>query len=108
MQFNLVFITTALVVSASLAMSATITGFSGADCTGSVVFSSEVSPGECLTLGTSLVRSIGFSGVPNQIQFYISGGAHNSCTNGASEVRGGLSGCVTAPVGFTWESVSVS
>ena len=34
MQFNIVFIATALLASASLAMSATITGFAGADCTG--------------------------------------------------------------------------
>ncbi|KAJ6469098.1 hypothetical protein DFH09DRAFT_1283113 [Mycena vulgaris] len=107
MQFNVVFIATALLASASLAMSAQITGFAGADCTGSVVFSSGASSNECLTLGGASVRSIGYSGVPSQIQFFESGGQHDSCTNGAQSVLGGGSGCSNAPGGFNWESVAV-
>ncbi|KAJ7249597.1 hypothetical protein C8J57DRAFT_1723809 [Mycena rebaudengoi] len=107
MQFNVVFITTALLASASLAMSATITGFAGADCTGSVVFSSGASSNECLTLGGASVKSISYSGVPSQIQFYISGGGHDSCTNGDQLTLGGGSGCATAPAGVNWESVAV-
>ncbi|KAJ7247778.1 hypothetical protein C8J57DRAFT_1240716 [Mycena rebaudengoi] len=107
MQFNVVFIATALLASASLAMSAQITGFAGADCTGSVVFSSGASSNECLTLGGASVKSISYSGVPSQIQFYISGGGHDSCTNGAQLTLGGGSGCATAPTGVNWESVAV-
>jgi hypothetical protein len=107
MQFNVVFIATALLASASLAMSATITGFVGADCTGSVSFSSSVPSGECLTLGSGSTKSISYSGVPSEIEFFISGGGHDSCTNGASLVLGGGSGCGTAPAGVNWESVAV-
>ncbi|KAF7343675.1 hypothetical protein MSAN_01947300 [Mycena sanguinolenta] len=107
MQFSVVFVATALVTSASLAMSATITGFAGADCTGSVVFSNGASSGECLTLGGGSVKSVSYSGVPSEIEFFISGGGHDSCTNGAELVRGGGSGCGTAPAGVNWESVAV-
>ncbi|KAJ6473734.1 hypothetical protein C8R45DRAFT_935849 [Mycena sanguinolenta] len=82
MHINVIFVATALLASASLAMSSQITGFAGADCTGSVVFSSGASSDECLTLGGGSVKSIGYSGVPSQIQFFESGGQHDSCTNG--------------------------
>jgi len=98
MQFNIVFITTAVLTSASLVMSARINFFAGADCT-SQVGGNDVGPGTCLTLGSGSVRSVGYSGVPNRIDFYISGGGHDSCTNGATASRGGGSGCVTAPAG---------
>ncbi|KDR73871.1 hypothetical protein GALMADRAFT_212110 [Galerina marginata CBS 339.88] len=107
MQFNVVLIATALLASASMAMSATITGFVGADCTGSVSFSASVPAGDCGTLGGGSIKSIGFSGVPSQIQFFVSGGAHDTCTNGAQLVLGGGSGCGTAPAGFNWESIAV-
>jgi hypothetical protein len=99
MQFNVVFITTALLTSASLAMLATITGFAGADCSGAVSFRNGASSGECLTLGGSSVKSISYSDVPNEIEFFVSDGGHNSCTNGASLVQGGGSGCETVPEG---------
>ena len=99
MQFNVVFITTALLASASLAMSATVTVFAGADCTGSQSGSTNVPTGFCGTLGSSSAKSIRYSGVPNQIQFYISGGGHDNCTNGSSLTRGAGSGCATAPAG---------
>ncbi|KAJ7101892.1 hypothetical protein C8R44DRAFT_887691 [Mycena epipterygia] len=108
MQFNVVFLTTALLASASLAMSATITGFAGADCTGTKGESFKVKSGECFSLGGGSTKSISYSGVPSEIKFYISGGGHNSCTNGASLVRGSGSGCGTAPAGHNWESVEVS
>ncbi|KAF9023160.1 hypothetical protein BDZ89DRAFT_1041828 [Hymenopellis radicata] len=107
MQFNVFVATAALLASASLAMSAQINGFAGADCTGSLVFSSGASSNECLTLGGASVKSIGYSGVPSQIQFFESGGQHDACTNGAQSVLGGGSGCSNAPVGFNWESVAV-
>ena len=99
MQFNIVFIATALLASTSLAMSATITGFAGADCTGTKGQSFEVPSGECFTLGAGSTKSISYSGVPSRIEFYISGGGHDSCTHGASLVLGGGSGCATAPTG---------
>jgi len=98
MQFNVVFVATALLASASLAMSARITIFDGADCTGNQA-STEVPSGFCGTLGSGSRRSIGYSGVPSQIQFFISGGGHDNCSNGATLVRGGGSGCATAPAG---------
>jgi len=99
MQFNVVFITTALLASASLAMSATVTVFAGADCTGSQSGSTNVPTGFCGTLGSSSAKSIRYSGVPNQIQFYISGGGHDNCSNGSSLTRGAGSGCANAPAG---------
>ncbi|PPQ85521.1 hypothetical protein CVT25_006563 [Psilocybe cyanescens] len=107
MQFNIVFITTALLASASVAMSATITFFAGADCTGAQGPATNVPSGECLTLASNSAKSVRYSGVPSQIQFFISGGGHDSCTHGASLVRGGGSGCATAPAGVNWESVAV-
>ena len=99
MQFNVVFIATTLLASASLAMSATIIGFDGANCDGNQVFNNGASSGECLTLGGGSVKSISYSGVPSQIQFYVSGGGHDSCTNGDQLTLGGGSGCATAPDG---------
>lgn len=99
MQFNIVFIATALLASASLAMSATITGFAGANCTGTRGESVGVPSGECFSWGAASTKSISYSGVPREIQFYISGGGHDSCTHGASLVLGGGVGCATAPAG---------
>ncbi|KAJ6465286.1 hypothetical protein C8R45DRAFT_939505 [Mycena sanguinolenta] len=107
MQFNVVFIATALIASASLAMSATVTGWSGAGCTGSAGESFSVPSGECFTLGGGSAKSISYSGVPSEIEFYISGGGHDACTNGASLVLGSGSGCGTAPSGVNFESVAV-
>ncbi|KAF8882333.1 hypothetical protein CPB84DRAFT_1750952 [Gymnopilus junonius] len=107
MQFNVAFITTALLASASLAMSATITLFAGAGCTGANEGTFSVPSRECLTLGSGSVKSISYSGVGSEIEFYISGGGHDACTNGASLTRGGGSGCATAPTGVNWESVAV-
>ena len=39
------------------------------------------------------------SGCVSEIKFYISGGAHDTCTNGASLALGGGSGRATAPAG---------
>jgi hypothetical protein len=99
MQFNVAFITTTVLASAPLAMWATITGFAGADCTGTQGESFNVGQNVCFTLGSGSTRSIRYSGVPGGIQFFISGGGHDSCTNGAQATRGGGSGCVTAPAG---------
>ncbi|PPQ97488.1 hypothetical protein CVT26_002717 [Gymnopilus dilepis] len=107
MQFNVVFIATALLASASLALSATVTLFAGAGCTGAQEGSFNVPSGECLSLGSGSVKSMGYSGVPSEIEFFISGGGHDSCTNGAQLVLGGGSGCGTAPAGVNFESVAV-
>ncbi|KAF9474719.1 hypothetical protein BDN70DRAFT_936433 [Pholiota conissans] len=104
MQFKFFFVAAAL-AAASQAMAATVAGFAGADCTGAQVFSSGASARECLTLKQNSVKSIKYSGVPNQIKFFISGGGHDSCTNGSQLTRGSGSGCATAPDGSNWESV---
>jgi hypothetical protein len=99
MQFKFAFITTALLVSASPAMSATLQWFDGAGCTGSVIATSyNAGGGECiwLTNGGS-ARSISYSGT-NSIQFFISGGGHDICSNGSQLTSSG-SGCSTAPNG---------
>ena len=100
MQFNIVFVTTALLSSASLAISATITLFAGPDCTGTQLGTLNAGSQVCLTWGRgATVKSIRYSGVAHLIEFYISGGAHDSCTNGPSLLVDGGSGCVTAPAG---------
>ncbi|KAJ6574153.1 hypothetical protein B0H19DRAFT_1123832 [Mycena capillaripes] len=107
MQFNILFVATAVLASASLAMSATITGFAGANCAGAQGQSFDIPAGECFSLGGGSTKSIRYSGVSSQIQFYISGGGHDSCTNGAATTLGGGSGCATAPAGVNWESIAV-
>ncbi|KAJ6470854.1 hypothetical protein C8R45DRAFT_1218138 [Mycena sanguinolenta] len=106
MQFNIAFIATALFAFTLPAMSVTVTAFEGADCTGSILTVSNRAPaGQCqfLTNGASS-KSFGYSGVPNEILFYESGGGHDACTNGASVVDGAGSGCANGPVGFNLES----
>ena len=99
MQFNIVFITTALLSSAPLVMSDNITLFAGLDCIGTQLGTFEVVPPLlCLTWKNDSVKSIRYSGVAHLIEFYISGGGHDSCTNGASLVHGG-SGCANVLAG---------
>ncbi|KAF9471496.1 hypothetical protein BDN70DRAFT_901309 [Pholiota conissans] len=100
MQFKFVFVAAAF-AAASQAMAATITGFVGADCTGSTTNTVTGSAGECVTAGGGSVRSIKYSGVPNQIKFFISGGGHDNCSNGSQLTRGSGSGCANAPTGFS-------
>jgi hypothetical protein len=100
MQLNFVLITVALLASASPAMSATLTWHAGAGCAGQVVATSNgAKPGDCIsvTKGGS-VKSIRYENVPNNINFFISGGGHDHCSNGSSLTRSG-SGCATAPAG---------
>ena len=99
MQFNVAFVATALLVSAAPAMSVGITFFAGAGCTGSVIASGNFGDNTCVTFGGNSGKSIGYSGVPSEIQFFVSGGGHDSCTNGAQLTLGGGSGCGTAPDG---------
>ncbi|KAF8196198.1 hypothetical protein K438DRAFT_1967920 [Mycena galopus ATCC 62051] len=89
--------------------------FSGADCTGSSIGTSLGSmPGQCISIANGgSAKSIGFLGVPNKISFFVSGGGHDHCTNGASLVLSGdgsdgNGGCATAPSGFDFESFSWS
>ncbi|KAJ7457306.1 hypothetical protein FB451DRAFT_1556318 [Mycena latifolia] len=110
MHFNAVFIATALLASAAPALSATITAFAGAGCTGAITsVDSNAAAGQCVffTNGGS-AKSFGYSGVPNSISFFKSGGPNDRCTNGAFLTLGGGSGCGTAPAGFNVESVSLS
>ncbi|KAJ6454966.1 hypothetical protein C8R45DRAFT_944264 [Mycena sanguinolenta] len=82
-------------------MSVTVTAFEGADCTGSVLWvSNGASPGQCVffTDGGS-GKSMSYSGVPNEILFYKSGGQNDHCTGDASVVDGPGSGCANGPVG---------
>jgi len=99
MQFNVVFIATALLISAAPALSVGITFFEGAGCTGGVIFSGNFPDNECVSLGGNSAKSVGYSGVPSVINFFESGGAHDSCTNGAQLTLGGGSGCGTASAG---------
>ncbi|PPQ97494.1 hypothetical protein CVT26_002724 [Gymnopilus dilepis] len=100
MQFNVVFVATALFASAPLAMAATITGFSGPGCTGTQGQSLDVPSGECfrLPVGSSPVVSIQYSGVPNEIAFFVPGG-REACLDSPSLILGAGSGCGTAPAG---------
>ncbi|KAF8872683.1 hypothetical protein CPB85DRAFT_1260729 [Mucidula mucida] len=112
MQFNIAFIASALLVAAAApgALGADFVWFSGANCGGSVIARSPgVSAGSCvfLTNGGS-AKSISYSGVPNHANFFESGGAHDRCTNGATIVTGGGSGCATGPAGFNLESFNFS
>ncbi|KAH9478958.1 hypothetical protein JR316_0009421 [Psilocybe cubensis] len=88
-------------------MSATITGFSGADCTGTQGESFNVIVGECFSLGGQSTKSFQYTDVPTQSQYYASGGQHDSCTGTPSSIMPGGTGCATAPNGLNWESVSV-
>ncbi|KAJ6484422.1 hypothetical protein C8R47DRAFT_1321508 [Mycena vitilis] len=109
MQFNVGFIVSALLVSSSPAMSVFVDCFSGADCTGDTVFGTGSNIPECLFFpGTDSAPSCQYMDVPNQIEFFVSGGGHDHCTNGPSLVRGAGSACVNAPPGFNWESFSWS
>ncbi|KAJ6455040.1 hypothetical protein C8R45DRAFT_1111692 [Mycena sanguinolenta] len=106
MQFNIGFITTALLAFALPAMSVTVTAFEGADCTGTILWvSNGASPGQCVffTDGGS-GKSMSYSGVPNEILFYKSGGQNDHCTGDASVVDGPGSGCANGPVGYNLES----
>jgi hypothetical protein len=98
MQFKFSFITIALLVSASPAMSATVEFFDGSGCTGSVIGTADAGGGECVfVINGGSARSIRYSNT-NSIQFYISGGDHDRCTNGSQLTLSG-SGCSTAPDG---------
>ena len=89
MHFNIVVITSTLLASASLAVSATVTGFTGANCTTPQDHTYTVGPPICFAYGCASWRSIRYTGVPNNIELYVSGGPHDSCTNGPSLVLGG-------------------
>ena len=99
MQFKVVSIAAALLASVSPAMSVTITGFDGAGCTGTPGQTNNVGAPVCFTYGSRSYKSIRYSGVPSNIEFYLSGGGHDSCTNGSNLKLGGGSGCATAPAG---------
>ena len=113
MQFKTLFSIVALVATANAAAlaepdaaatlekrAATIVWFAGAGCSGSVIAtSSGATSGECIWLSNGgSARSISYSGVPHQIQFFESGGAHDVCKNGFQASASG-SGCSTAPAG---------
>ncbi len=76
-------------------------GFHCANCAGSVIARSPgVTPGECVFLGNGIsVKSISYSGVPNQTNFYESGGQNGCPLHGPILVTGSGSGCATGPPG---------
>ncbi|KAJ7440546.1 hypothetical protein FB451DRAFT_1415160 [Mycena latifolia] len=89
------FIATALLASAAPALSATITAFAGAGCTGAITSLNSSAVG-CITFTNGgLPKSIGYSGA-NQISFFD----HDACSNGAFLTIDSGSGCVTAPAGY--------
>ncbi|KAF8882325.1 hypothetical protein CPB84DRAFT_1851301 [Gymnopilus junonius] len=100
MQFDIVFITTALLASASLAMSATVTLFSGPNCTGAPGGNFTVPLQECFRFETNSTESASYSGVPNVIYFFITGRGHEDCLIGPQFLFNGPSGCATAPAGM--------
>jgi hypothetical protein len=102
MQLNAALLATVLLACASSVMSAEIFFFEGAGCTGTVIGGTGISVGTnvcAFLIDNGSGKSIGYSGVPNQIQFYLSGGGHNDCTNSSFLTDPGGSGCATAPDG---------
>ncbi|KAK7055764.1 membrane metallo-endopeptidase [Favolaschia claudopus] len=111
MQLNLLAIAAALALAATpSATAATIIAYFGADCGGDVIATSDdLNPGECIYLADQeSARSMSYSGVPNQISFYESGGAHDACAHGATLILEGSEGCANGPDGFNLESVLIS
>ncbi|PPQ72394.1 hypothetical protein CVT24_002079 [Panaeolus cyanescens] len=104
MQFNLFALLTTALISASPALAASAQWFSGADCTGSLIgTSNNIQGAGCVFLANGgSAKSISYSGTQS-IQFFISGGQHDVCSNGSQLTRSG-SGCATAPSGVNWES----
>ncbi|KAF9470797.1 hypothetical protein BDN70DRAFT_981153 [Pholiota conissans] len=102
MRITTAFIT-ALLTTASLAASITITTFTGTNCTGPAGQTSSVTPFECFPLNIPMVKSISYSGVPNTstINFFKVTGAHSPCAS-APLVLGNGSGCATAPDGCSF------
>ncbi|KAK7013992.1 membrane metallo-endopeptidase-like 1 [Favolaschia claudopus] len=109
MQFNLAaIITAAIVAAAAPATAVTFQAFAGADCTGTVLATSNgASANECVFFtNAGSAKSISFSGIPSgdKGEFYKSGGANDVCTGSPSVVTGSGSGCASAPAGFNLES----
>ncbi|KAJ7618695.1 hypothetical protein FB45DRAFT_872093 [Roridomyces roridus] len=101
MQLNVALVTGAILIAASPVLGANFVWFSGASCSGSVVSSqTNIPSNECVGLANGgSAKSISYSGVPNVVEFFESGGAHDFCSNGATLTFGGGSGCATAPAG---------
>lgn len=97
MQF---FVTSILLglASAPLAMSALVTFYRAADCAGPTSGDADVGTGQCWNLGTG-VKSVRYSNVPEEIDLFVDGSIHDSCTNGPWTIGFGGSGCVNAPDG---------
>ncbi|KAF7307643.1 Membrane metallo-endopeptidase-like 1 [Mycena indigotica] len=92
------------------ANAATVKWFEGADCTGTLLTTSNgAGSGDCifLTNGGS-ARSISWSGVPHEIQFFQSGGGSDKCKGKPQFTSSKSSGCSTAPTGHNWESVKLT
>lgn len=99
MQFNIRVVFITAVLAAAPALSASVTAFAGAGCTGSIVSTGSIGTGCLAFTNGGSARSWSYSGVPHSIAFYESGGGHDDCTNGAFETLGAGSGCATAPAG---------
>jgi len=98
MQFALLI---SALVAAVPALATDFVWFSGASCTGFVIGRSPgVNPGICVFLANGgSAKSINYPGVPNHVNFFASGGAHDICSNASTIITGGGSGCATAPDG---------
>ncbi|KAF5310065.1 hypothetical protein D9619_010317 [Psilocybe cf. subviscida] len=107
MQLKGFLLAAAIVFFSTGATAVDITLFDGANCGGGSPGTSSIGTNTCLTLATCSTKSVSYNGVPNQIQFFISGGGHDRCSNGPSLVLGPGSGCATAPDGVNWESFAV-
>ncbi|KAF7325442.1 hypothetical protein MKEN_00392500 [Mycena kentingensis (nom. inval.)] len=105
MRFTLAL--TALAACVASTSAVTVAWYEGADCTGELYYSDPaVQVGQCYGYGglpVSSHKSIYFEGVPHEIHAFVSGGPHDSCSNGY-HAKGTGSGCLTAPAGFNWES----
>lgn len=100
MQLGPSLLTAIIVAFSSRVMATEITMYDGADCMGNNHgTASGLITGECLTLGPLSMKSARYQDVPSQIQFFVSGGNHDACSNGPSQTGASGSGCITAPDG---------
>ncbi|KAJ7616445.1 hypothetical protein FB45DRAFT_1063906 [Roridomyces roridus] len=106
MQFNVALIASAILAAASPVLGAEFQWWTGAGCTGTaVVTTTNLDPLVCFSIANGgSTKSISYSGVPNFIDFYKSGGGNDQCTNSVLFSFGPGSGCATAPDGFNLES----
>ncbi|KAJ7156394.1 hypothetical protein C8R46DRAFT_1226618 [Mycena filopes] len=99
----------AALLAAAPVLASDLTFFTGAGCTGSVISSAHnVGTEVCVSVPNGgSAKSISYSGVPDGILFFNSGGDSDNCNNQASQVFAGGSGCATAAAGVNFQSTFV-